>query len=347
MMREVLASETLPLKLASTIAPHHIGDGHSTLFWQHPWHPLGILADLFPQHLRTKLSCCDSEIEDTDQNRNCVQDWNLSNKFKLKKPIKCSWKKPLAGFHAINTDGSFAEDGGYGALVRTEDGTTIKAVPGKVKSHSVIYHELQGIEAGLLLGIRLAICKVILYSDSGKAVHLLQRNGKHSWQVGRIVARIKTLMASFESCIIENVLREINAAADHLSKIKPTEGFIELSPSEFSNELRIIIEEDASGKSTFDFDGVSVPCIYQRYCYSIVQPPLDAYTALSILTSILMILYSIFKKDKRLGSSKQLMRNVFKGVGLHDRLSACPLLFFNPFLLREWANLTYSLPSIY
>ncbi|KAF6169886.1 hypothetical protein GIB67_034278 [Kingdonia uniflora] len=117
---------------------------------------------------------------------------------------------------------------------------------GKVSPQIVIIHEFQGIEQGLLLAIRLAIARVILYTDSGEAIHLLNKNGKPPWQAERLVTRIKQLMPCFS--IIEQVFRETNAAADNLSKIKPAEGLIEILPSAFSNELSIIIDEDASVK---------------------------------------------------------------------------------------------------
>ncbi|KAF6167749.1 hypothetical protein GIB67_033957 [Kingdonia uniflora] len=39
-----------------------------------------------------------------------------------------SWTKPPPGYHAINTDGSLSEVGGFGAIVRSEEGMSVKAV---------------------------------------------------------------------------------------------------------------------------------------------------------------------------------------------------------------------------
>ncbi|KAF6163927.1 hypothetical protein GIB67_024782 [Kingdonia uniflora] len=196
--------------------------------------------------VRTKLACSKAVIEDTNENRICLQDRNLPNCPKTIEPIFCKWKKPHTGFHAINTDGSLF--GGFGAMLRTEEGIAVKAVAGRVRAQSVIIHELQGIEAGLLLGLRMEIEKIILFTDSGEAYHLLYKEGKPPWRVKRIVERIKKLMLRFVSCLMEQVFREANAAADLLSKIKPMEGFIEMDPSEFSHELLVIVDEDAAGK---------------------------------------------------------------------------------------------------
>ncbi|KAF6141842.1 hypothetical protein GIB67_003213 [Kingdonia uniflora] len=199
-------------------------------------------------HLKTKLACSKAVIEDTSENRICLQDWNLLNCLKTIEPIFCKWKKPHTGFHAINTDGSLSEVGGFGAMLRTEEGIAVKAVAGRVRAQSVIIHELQGIEAGLLLGLRMEIEKVILFTDSEEAYHLLSKEGKPPWRVKRIVERIKKLMLRFVSCLMEQVFREANAAADFLSKIKPMDGFIEMDPSEFSHEMLVIVDEDAAGK---------------------------------------------------------------------------------------------------
>ncbi|KAF6159298.1 hypothetical protein GIB67_032069 [Kingdonia uniflora] len=151
--------------------------------------------------------------------------------------LKAKLAKPPPGYHAINTDGSLSEVGGFRATMRTEKGISVKAVTGRVRAQSIIIYELQGIEVGMLLGLKLEINKVILCIDSGEAYHLFNKNGKPPWQVQRLVERIKILMLRFGSCIVEQVFREANVAADNLSKIKPAEGFIELLPNAFSFEL--------------------------------------------------------------------------------------------------------------
>ncbi|KAF6141019.1 hypothetical protein GIB67_006464 [Kingdonia uniflora] len=107
--------------------------------------------------VRIKLSCSDITIKDTDQNRVCLQEWNLPNRTKITKPIFCSWTKPPPVYPAINTYGSLSEVGGFGAIVRTEEEISVKAVAGRVRVQSTIIHELQGIETGLLLGLKLEI----------------------------------------------------------------------------------------------------------------------------------------------------------------------------------------------
>ncbi|KAF6140174.1 hypothetical protein GIB67_028980, partial [Kingdonia uniflora] len=82
---------------------------------------------------RTKLACSDITIKDTDQNIICLQEWNLPNRMKITEPVFCSWTKPPPGYHAINTDGSLSEVGGFGDIVRTEEGMSVKAVAGRVR----------------------------------------------------------------------------------------------------------------------------------------------------------------------------------------------------------------------
>ncbi|KAF6147433.1 hypothetical protein GIB67_012971 [Kingdonia uniflora] len=86
---------------------------------------------------------------------------------------------------------------------------------GKIK-----IQELQGIEEGLLLAKRREIARLIIFTYSGEAIHLLNKNGHRPWQARRIVERIKKLVLSFTVCIIVQVFREANAAADNLAKSK-------------------------------------------------------------------------------------------------------------------------------
>ncbi|KAF6156624.1 hypothetical protein GIB67_014603 [Kingdonia uniflora] len=62
----------------------------------------------------------------------------MTNEFyKTKKEeilARNSWTKPPPGYHTINTNGSLSEVGGFGAIVKTEEGMSVKAVAGRVRA---------------------------------------------------------------------------------------------------------------------------------------------------------------------------------------------------------------------
>ncbi|KAF6148218.1 hypothetical protein GIB67_011993 [Kingdonia uniflora] len=124
--------------------------------------------------------------------------------------------------------GDYGSYGGYsgrststGLVHHFKESDAIGACAGKEAPATVLTHELRGIHTGLQLGI----------------------------SKGGLVNKIKGMMSKFISCSVKLVLKESNRALTSLSKLKPAEGYGEIELTDFSGELKKIVEEDGNGKT--------------------------------------------------------------------------------------------------
>ncbi|KAI3843070.1 hypothetical protein MKX03_018325 [Papaver bracteatum] len=185
----------------------------------------------------------------------------------------------------INTDGYFRKEehvAGYGAIVRDGYGNPIVACSGKSKPFSLIYHQLEGIRAGLQLAKDKGISKVELCCNSERTREVIlrfyhdgeldcpHRNSSYGFSdskdvicracvemfflhstleqshlfplLNNIIELISNLDYSFH---INAVERRLNRAADYLAKQAKD---LEFEAHMFPNKLRDILLEDACGR---------------------------------------------------------------------------------------------------
>ncbi|KAF6168993.1 hypothetical protein GIB67_038490 [Kingdonia uniflora] len=245
--------------LASSIALHRIGNGQSTKFWQDPWHPKGILSNFFPQDL--------------------VEDISLNFNVKVSNFIQDSkWIVPTNSPPQLNDIWEQIDQVECCSEEQDELVWSIN-VDGKSRAKTVTIHELEGIEYGLKLAIKHCILKILVYSDSKTAIQLLTYcEEEPPWRARRLVESIKRLMLSFTSIQFNHVYRECNRTADHLTKIRPPEGYLELSPDQFDEDMKKYIQEDASGKYYFRrrecrqlvLSQLIVPRLWKCFCGAIL-----------------------------------------------------------------------------
>ncbi|KAF6135553.1 hypothetical protein GIB67_015406 [Kingdonia uniflora] len=172
---------------------------------------------------QTKLEFISANIEAKDNrfNRDGTYNWNIPIKWKMKTALACRWDKSLIATIALNF-GSLTVVGSFGTILRDHLGTTLGVCVGKGWLETVLTHELQGAQSGLQLGRNIGVTHIIANTDNKHALKLLTTNLKPP-------SRNRRLSKS----------------------IKHAEGYRELEPEDFSDELQIIVDEDVEGKVYF------------------------------------------------------------------------------------------------
>lgn len=212
--------------------------------------PTHVLLQRIREDVRLKLVSVDAQMEENIQNRVLSLRWNYSPKFYYPNKIETTWVKPMIGEVAINTDGAYkGNSAGFGAIIRDDKGEPFGAVYANSEPVSVIAHELQGAEAGLKLAIKKGAQKVSLRMDSMTAVSLFSRpNAAPPWTFHHTWMSIQRLRNSFQAFTVCHSFREVNRAAHHLANASQPGRYEEIDPSDFSEDLKRIVQEDAMGK---------------------------------------------------------------------------------------------------
>ncbi|OVA00235.1 hypothetical protein BVC80_23g39 [Macleaya cordata] len=205
--------------------------------------------------VRIKFLAQNIKVPDKDRNRSLFNKWSINVNFTLPRTIQYVWNKPLSDEFMINTAGSLSQSGaGYSDILRDHIGDAIAAVSGTSRPLSITIHELQGIEAGLLLASEYSISCICIASDSKVAVsYFSSKNKEVPWRATRVWKRIQRLTKRFEICNIVHIYRETNRAADYLAKLRHTTEFLVFTPCSFAQDLKDIVFEDKMGKLYFHF----------------------------------------------------------------------------------------------
>ncbi|OVA01356.1 Ribonuclease H domain [Macleaya cordata] len=148
----------------------------------------------------------------------------------------------------VNIDGSLKTDiAGYGTIVRDRPDNVLDVVTGSLNLRSITLHELQGVEAGLLLAAGRGFRRISVRTDSMLVVSILNSSIIPPWHTRVVYHRIKLLISRFDHCNIRHVYRETNRAADHLASLYPTPEYQEVIPSSFIEDMKKIAFEDSLG----------------------------------------------------------------------------------------------------
>ncbi|KAF6141518.1 hypothetical protein GIB67_012280, partial [Kingdonia uniflora] len=140
-------------------------------------------------------------------------------KWIVPRPIKCKWKLQGNNLHILNIDGSIRDKGGYGAVVRRPEGEVLKGVVGCYNKISITIHELQGIDEGLKLVLRLEIPRILVGSDSQISVSIVKGLIDPPLDVRAFYQSILHSFSRLESFKIIHIYREFNMVTNHLLKL--------------------------------------------------------------------------------------------------------------------------------
>ncbi|KAF6151016.1 hypothetical protein GIB67_016494 [Kingdonia uniflora] len=103
------------------------------------------------------------------------------------KVIRCSWRKPAQNNLMLNTDGSFTNMGGIGAILRDNEGISHGACAERVAPHTITVHELQAIDRGLGMAIRINKRRVEVGCDSTSVVGFINESYAPPWNARRLL----------------------------------------------------------------------------------------------------------------------------------------------------------------
>lgn len=135
---------------------HHIRRERNSRIFTSKYSSIETVSYNITHEVWLKMSAQNLKTEDNAANREFIERWRFDCTFIVKSPIPCKWLAPKGYDVMINTDGSMNEDSaGFGAILRDTLGDPSAASYGGSPPTSVIKHELQGVEMGLQLAIKI------------------------------------------------------------------------------------------------------------------------------------------------------------------------------------------------
>ncbi|KAM7463150.1 hypothetical protein LguiA_031271 [Lonicera macranthoides] len=168
-----------------------------------------------------------------------------------------SWSFPLAGCIKINTDGSCSPEdhrGGFGGLVRTDQGKWVEGFCGYIGYADALKAELWGIRHALKLCKDRNWRNITIESDCLVAVKLVNDNDDEENHPNRIlIDDCKYLVAETVSSLV-HILREANRCADVLACMGREQTELEvrmlIPPNEVVEEMACDMRGIAYGRGT-------------------------------------------------------------------------------------------------
>ncbi|XP_026459646.1 uncharacterized protein LOC113360345 [Papaver somniferum] len=150
----------------------------------------------------------------------------------------------------INTDGSMTDNGaGFGAIIKDSLGDQLIAATGGSHPISVSAHEMQGVELGLKIALKIEAQRIHLCIDSMSTCLLLKNHDpKPPWDTIQIWRRVKMLLSKFASVKISHCYKESNRVAHHLAGLYPSSNYVKISVAEFTLDFKEILAADKVGK---------------------------------------------------------------------------------------------------
>ncbi|XP_026459286.1 uncharacterized protein LOC113359944 [Papaver somniferum] len=203
---------------------------------------------LIIRDIQLKLASHDIVVDVIPFSRSFFHMWNVTCIFQLKVELRCTWVRPEGDTVMINTDGSLRLTMGcFGVIIRYGLGVCLIAFAGSSMVISVLGHELQGIEAGMLAAIHRGFKRSHFGLDSMAAVTLMNntdpdppRNVRYIWR------HIVRLRKQLDWIRIDHIYRETNRATDWLDGIYPPSAFEIIDWERLGEEFAGILTDDSS-----------------------------------------------------------------------------------------------------
>ena len=134
--------------------------------------------------------------------------------------LSCKWEPPPPGWKKLNFDGASRGNpgkAGIGCIIRDESGNWIAKRSKSLDMASNNIAELEAVEEGINLCIKLNIKKLIIEGDSQIIINALRKGATPNWVLNsKLEAIIKSLLA-FEDIRFVHIYREGNKEADLLA----------------------------------------------------------------------------------------------------------------------------------
>uniref|UniRef100_A0A2C9W0H6 RNase H type-1 domain-containing protein n=1 Tax=Manihot esculenta TaxID=3983 RepID=A0A2C9W0H6_MANES len=180
----------------------------------------------------------------------CVNDLFIPSGVKMVDPPKSkflnypvdyeatyAWQPPPQGWMKLNVDGSCLGNPGpasAGGLLRDSSSNWVIGFGLNIGETSILNAEIIGILVGLQLVWSMGFRRVIVESDSLKAVRLITEEDISFHPLGDYIQDCRTLLNLDWQCTLSHVYRQRNYSADSLAKqshdLKPEELKIWYSP---------------------------------------------------------------------------------------------------------------------
>ena len=134
------------------------------------------------------------------------------------------WVRPPEGIMKINVDGAFKNEtgqGGWGAVIRNEEGEVVKAGAGNISHTMDTFHaEMVAAREGIRLAAKAGMGHVIMKTDAMLVKFAMQNDGFRLSPLGGLIWEIKTMVAcSFSSISFDHCYRSCNRIAHALAAI--------------------------------------------------------------------------------------------------------------------------------
>jgi len=123
----------------------------------------------------------------------------------------------------LNVDGSSLGNpsvSGFGCLLRNDDGAWYSGFSGNIGFSNILHAELLAIYLGLRMDWEFGMSELMCYSDSKIAIKLIKEPVNDWHHYAAILHYIQELLSRDWQVELVHTLREGNACADYLAKIR-------------------------------------------------------------------------------------------------------------------------------
>ncbi|KAK1321750.1 hypothetical protein QJS10_CPA03g01929 [Acorus calamus] len=178
----------------------------------------------------------------------------IAQAFKVKiieaplNPRSIIWGPPPVGWIKSNSDGSLSDDrGGYGALLRDCSAQFIIGSAGCIALPSINLLELQGLVAGLQLGLQRGEKKIWFETDSTTVMAWVKGRGNLPWTALRLTRTLVQGLSQLEEWRITHIFREGNSPPDILASRRQSRGEDFILPHQVWPKLKEALEANKAG----------------------------------------------------------------------------------------------------
>ncbi|KAK1308201.1 hypothetical protein QJS10_CPA09g00979 [Acorus calamus] len=178
----------------------------------------------------------------------------IAQAFKVKiieaplNPRSIIWGPPPVGWIKSNSDGSLSDDrGGYRALLRDCSAQFIIGSAGCIALPSINLLELQGLVAGLQLGLQRGEKKIWFETDSTTVMAWVKGRGNLPWTALRLTRTLVQGLSQLEEWRITHIFREGNSPTNILASRRQSRGEDFILPHQVWPKLKETLEANKAG----------------------------------------------------------------------------------------------------
>ena len=160
------------------------------------------------------------------------------------------WYPPLLGFVKLNFDGSLINSSVAGGFILWDwTRRLIKARATYYGDTSILVTEARALRDGLRIAIQASFNNVAIEGDNKIVIEALKRKIPIPWQIANVIEDIHIWQIQGIQLKVTHIFREVNMAADWLSKFEHSITASFSSDIFFSPYLRVILANDIVGRT--------------------------------------------------------------------------------------------------